>query len=255
MKPNRIKTMLAEGKVVLGGWVTMGSPVVAEIMSLSGFDWLLIDCEHGPLGFETAQTLLQAIQASGVVPFVRVAESNAAVIKRALDIGSMGVVVPLVNDRASAECAVRAAKYPPEGIRGIGLARAHLYGLDFMGYVTQANEEIMVIAQIEHADAIANLDDIVSVPGIDVLFVGPVDLAGSYGHLGVTGELPAEVNQAIEKVIKTAGETGIALGCWAPNADIASQRIAQGFQFVGLGTDGLQLLAGCQAVLKSVKRA
>ena len=254
MKSNRIKTMLAEGKVVVGGWVTIGSPVVAEIMSLSGFDWLLVDCEHGPLDFEKAQTLLQAMQASEVVPFVRVADSNAALIKRALDIGSMGVVVPLVNDRAAAECAVRSAKYPPQGIRGIGFARAHLYGLDFMGYVSQANQEIMVVAQIEHAEAIANLEEIVTVPGIDVLFVGPVDLAGSYGHLGVTGELPPEVNQAVEKVIKTARKTGIALGCWAPNAEIANQRIAQGFRFIGLGTDGLQLIAGCQSALKGVHR-
>jgi len=253
MKSNRIKGLLVEGKTCIGGWATIGHPTVTEIMGLVGFDWVLVDCEHGPLSFETAQLLLQGMSGSQAVPFVRVADSDPALIKRALDIGAMGVIVPLVNDRQAAERAVKAVKYPPQGIRGIGVARASQYGLHFEEYMARANDEIMTIVQIEHADAVKNLDDIVSVPGIDVLFVGPVDLAGSYGHVAVSGEQPAEVRQAVDKIVATARRVGIPLGCWVPNAETANQRIAQGFRFVGISTDNMLLISACQDVLRAIK--
>lgn len=254
MKGNRIKTMLAEGKACIGGWVTIGHPTMTEIMGMVGFDWILLDCEHGPLSFETAQLLLQGMNGSEAVPFIRVADSDPAMIKRALDIGTMGVIVPLVNDREAAERAVKAVKYPPQGIRGIGLPRANQYGVGLEEYIARANDEIMTIVQIEHADAVENLEDIVTVPGIDMLFVGPVDLAGSYGHVVVSGEPPAEVKRAVDKIIATAQRVGIPLGCWSPNVEIANQRIAQGFQFVGISTDNLLLISACQNIIKGIRK-
>jgi len=254
VRKNDVKTKLAEGKICLGGWITIGHPTVSELMGALDFDWILIDCEHGPLSVETAQLLLQGMAASDAVPFVRVPDGETATIKRALDIGALGVVVPLVNDKAAAERAVQAVKYPPAGIRGIGVPRANLYGLDFEAYVSHANEEIMTIIQIEHADAVANLDEIVSVPGIDMLFVGPVDLSGSYGRVVVTGEMPAEVKQAITKIVVTAKRVGIPLGCWVPNAEVARQRIAEGFQFVGISTDNLLLASACNSVLAETRK-
>lgn len=255
MKTNRVKTMLSEGQACIGGWVTIGHPTVTELMGMVGFDWLLIDCEHGPLSFETAQVLLQGMAASESVPFVRVADGDPALIKRALDIGAMGVVVPLVNDRDAAERAVKSVKYPPQGIRGIGVPRANRYGLDFQDYVARANDEIMVIVQIEHADAVSNLEEIVTVPGIDMLFVGPVDLTGSYGHVVMNGAMPDVVKQALDKIVSTARRANIPLGCWVPDAEVANQRLAQGFQFIGISTDNLLLVSACQSVVREVKRS
>lgn len=246
--------MLAAGELAVGGWVTIAHPSVAEIMAGVGFDWLLVDCEHGPCSVETAQVLLQAMNGSEVVPFIRVADNNPALIKRALDIGAMGVVVPLVNDRAGAERAVKAAKYPPLGFRGIGMARAQNYGRDLKGYFDQANDEIMVIVQIEHADAVENIEDIASVPGIDMFFLGPVDLSGSYGPPAVGSDMPEVVLQAIDRVISVAKKAGIVLGAWVPNAQVANLRRSQGFGFLGMSTDNLMFAAGCQAALRDVKR-
>lgn len=254
MKANRIKAMLAAGDVAVGGWVTIEHPTVAEIMASVGFDWLLIDCEHGPAGVSGAQVLLQAMSGSQAVPFIRVADNDPALIKRALDIGAMGVVIPLVNDRASAERAVKAAKYPPQGIRGMGMARAQGYGLNCMDYYAHANEEIMVIVQIEHADAVTNIEDIASVPGIDMFFLGPVDLSGSYGQPAVGRDMPLQVTQAIDRVIAVAKKAGIPLGAWVPNTEVANMRRAQGFQFLGVSIDNLLLANACQAVLREVKR-
>jgi 2-dehydro-3-deoxyglucarate aldolase len=246
--------MLSAGKVAVGGWVTIAHPSVAEIMAAVGFDWLLIDCEHGPASVETAQVLLQAMSGSEAVPFIRVADNDPALIKRALDIGAMGIVVPLVNDRAGAERAVKAAKYPPQGFRGIGMARAQGYGLDFEDYFARANREIMVIVQIEHADAVANIEDIAAVPGIDMFFIGPVDLSGSYGQPAVGGQMPAQVMKAIDQVVDVAKKAGIALGAWVPNAEVANLRRSQGFGFLGLGTDNFMLATGCQSALRDLKR-
>lgn len=254
MKSNPIKALLAQGKPTIGSWVTMGSLPAAEIMSLVGFDWLLVDCEHGPMDFEKAQALFQAIDASYCAPFIRVADNDAALIKRALDIGAMGVIVPMVNDRASAERAVRAAKYPPEGIRGIGAGRAQRYGLDFEDYLERANEEIMVILQIEHRSAVEHIDEIVAVPGIDVLFIGPADLSGSYGYKRLHSDLPVEVAEAIDKVVTSARRAGVALGMWVADAEATNQRIEQGFQFLGLAADHLLLVSACEAALRGVRR-
>jgi 2-keto-3-deoxy-L-rhamnonate aldolase RhmA len=149
---------------------------------------------------------------------------------------------------------VKAAKYPPEGFRGIGMARAQGYGLDFKDYFARANQEIMVIVQIEHADAVANIEEIAAVPGIDMFFIGPVDLSGSYGSPAVGGDMPQQVTQAIDRVIAAAKTAGITLGAWVPNAEVGNLRRAQGFRFLGVSTDNLMLASGCQSALCDLQR-
>ena len=183
---NPIKKALKEGKVTIGSWITIGHPIVAEIMAQAGFDWLTIDMEHSAITIEKTQELIQIIQLSGVAPLVRVSENNPTIIKRVLDAGAYGVIVPMVNSAKDAEKAVKAVKYPPVGSRGVGLARAQGYGFDFDEYAATINEESVVIVQMEHIDAVNNLDSIVSVEGIDGCIIGPYDLSGS---LGVPGEI------------------------------------------------------------------
>lgn len=158
MRPNRVKARLRAGEVSVGSWLTSGSPLIAEVMAHVGFDWLVVDTEHGAIGIETAQSMLQAISTTETVPLVRVAWNDVALIKRALDIGAYGVVVPMVSTREDAVNAVRFSKYPPEGIRGIGGVRRLLYGGP--DYLSHANEEILVVVQIETAEAVRNAEEI-----------------------------------------------------------------------------------------------
>ena len=254
MQSNRVKAMLAQRQATVGSWLGLGCPEVAEIMANVGFDWLVVDTEHGPMDFEKAQAMLQAMNGTQTVPMLRVAWNDPVLIKRALDIGAMGLVIPLVTNREEAELAVRAARYPPQGIRGIGVGRAHGYGLQFKQYIEAANREIMVVVQIEDIEAVRNIEDIVSVEGIDALFIGPLDLSGSMGFVGQFDPLPANVVEAVDQVIKAAKRAGMPLGIWVGSPEAANERIAQGFQFVGLGLDCVILGMACQEMLSRVKR-
>ena len=149
MKKNRVKQLLHSGKPTLGSWIQIGHPDVAEIMANMGFDWLVLDNEHGPYSTETTQLLIQAMSSTDTVPIVRVPWNDMVEIKRALDIGAYGVVIPMVNSKEEALHAVRACKYPPTGLRGVGPRRASRYGLDMKEYLRQANDEILIVIQIE----------------------------------------------------------------------------------------------------------
>ena len=205
---NPIKKALKEGKVTIGSWITIGHPIVAEIMAQAGFDWLTIDMEHSAITIEKAQELIQIIQLSGVAPLVRVSENNPTIIKRVLDAGAYGVIVPMVNSAKDAEKAVKAVKYPPVGSRGVGLARAQGYGFDFDEYAATINEESIVIVQIEHIDAVNSLDSILSVKGVDGCIIGPYDLSGS---LGVPGNFQhPQVLAALKSVEETCKKKRVA---------------------------------------------
>ena len=181
---NEIKKKIRRNELTLGSWITIGHPVVAEIMAESGFDWLTIDLEHSAIDISHMQVIFQAIRGTEAIPLVRVGENNASLIKRAMDAGAYGVIVPMVNTRDSAERAVSAVKYPPMGTRGVGLSRAQGYGYEFDDYKESINENSIVIAQIEHIQAIENLEEILNVPGIDASIIGPYDLSGSLGYPG-----------------------------------------------------------------------
>ncbi len=178
-----LKKRLKAGETTFGGWLTVANPVIAEIMAGAGFDWVVIDTEHGGFGNEGLMHDLIAFNGSPTVPIVRVPWNDAVRIKQILDMGAEGILVPMVNNPAEAKAAVAACKYPPEGIRGFGPRRASDYGRKIDDYVPQANESVIVIPQIEHVDAVAQIDAILDTPGIDVVCLGPTDMSGSAGVL------------------------------------------------------------------------
>ena len=199
---NQVKNKLKQKKLTFGSWITIGNPIVAELMANSGFEWLTIDMEHSVITLDVAQDLIRTIELSGCVPLVRVSENNPVMIKRVMDAGAHGVIVPMVNTKEEAERAVKSVKYPPEGFRGVGLARAQKYGFDFEGYKKWLEKESIVIVQIEHVDAVKNLKEILAVKGVDGYIVGPYDISGS---LGIPGEFE---NPKFKKIIKEVMDVG-----------------------------------------------
>src|SRR2546422_617026 len=182
MTPNHVKQRLAAGKACFGSLLNFGDPLVAELMASVGFDWLLVDTEHGPIDLATLATMFATITRYPCAPLVRVHALDEANVKRVLDAGAWGVLAPNVRTREEAELLVRACKYPPEGGRSLGAGRFALsFKTDAPTYFRRANDEILVIAQIEHVDAVANIDAILSVPGIDACYVGPNDWCASAG--------------------------------------------------------------------------
>lgn len=246
-----MKKALKEGKAVVGSWVTLSSPSVSEIMARAGFDWLAIDTEHGVMDTEVAQAHIQAMSATDTIALIRVAGNDPVLIKRALDTGACGVVVPLVGSGKEAEAAVRAAKYPPKGIRGIGIARAQGYGEEFREYLLSANEEVMVVVQIESLEAVNCISEIVAIPGIDVLFIGPADLSGSLGYLGEWQH--PRVLEAIERVFTQAQKAKIPVGLHVSSVQEVRDRIEQGFQFLALNVDILFLGNSCREAMAQLR--
>ncbi|MCD6507141.1 2-dehydro-3-deoxyglucarate aldolase [Candidatus Poribacteria bacterium] len=230
MKKNIVKEKLASGKPSVGTWLNLCSPFAAEYMAHVGWDWLVVDTEHSPVDMETTAHCFQAICTTETIPMARVAWNMPVLVKRLLDAGALGLVVPMVNSPEEAERAVKSMKYPPDGFRSIGGGRCTLYGPD---YRTRANEEILVVVQIEHIDAVKRAGEILSVEGVDACFIGPNDLAGS---MGVRPGSP-EHEEAVMSVLKAAKEVGVAPGIHVFSADDANRRIEQGFQFIAVSSD------------------
>ncbi len=225
-------------------------PDVAEILALAGFDYLWIDLEHGPGDFVQAQAMIQAI--GGRCPCViRVPENRDVWIKKALDTGADGVVVPSVNTAEDAQRAVAACLYPPEGVRGTGVARAHDYGMDLPGYLARANRSVAVILQAEHIDAVRNADAILATPGMDALFIGPLDLSGTMGLLGQMSH--PEVQAAVEQVRARGQAAGVPLGLFTPNGAAAREAIGRGFTFIAMSTDTIFLWTAARAALAEAR--
>ncbi len=197
-----LKERLRSGETTFGGWLSVANPVVAEIVAGAGADWVVIDTEHGGFGNEGLQTCLIAFNGSPTVPIVRVPWNDAVRIKQILDMGADGILIPMVNSVEEMKQAVSACKYPPVGTRGFGPRRASDYGRNIDRYVAEANDSVIVIPQIEHVDAVAIIDEILAVPGIDVVCIGPTDLSGSAGVLRQF-EHPV-VADSIRKIITTA---------------------------------------------------
>lgn len=231
---NPVKEKLRAGGKTAGAWLASGSPVTAEILSLAGFDWLVIDLEHGAGDYMTMLSQLQVMNGSGVVPLVRVAGNDPLIIKRALDAGAWGVVVPDIRTRKEAEAARRAVKYPPQGGRGIsGNTRAGAYGMQNSKLLMQtANERTMLVAQIESLEAVANLDDLLKVEGIDVFFIGPRDLGTSMGYFNDAAHPEVKkVTTVIEQKVLAAGKV---LGTVTDSWEAAQERYQRGYQFLSL---------------------
>jgi len=252
VRSNRLKQRLAQGDYVVGIVVTIPSPTVAELLARVGFDFLWLDLEHGPTGLETAQIMIAAIEGTQATPLIRVAWNDPALIKRALDTGPHGIIVPMVSSAEEAEKAVRACRYPPQGIRGAGISRAQRYGLELDAYLQRANEEIMVIVQIEDLAGLEAVDEIAGVEGIDVIFVGPLDLSGSMGILGQL-EHP-RVQEAMDRVARTCAEHEVVAGTLASDPEKVNREFRRGFRFVAMGVDVAHMVNCARGLLSQVLR-
>lgn len=250
---NPLKTKLKKNQLTIGSWITLGHTSVAEIMAKAGFEWLTVDMEHSVITLDVAQQLIQVIEGNNVVPLVRVGENNPNLIKRVMDAGAYGVIVPMVNCKKDAEKAVGAVKYPPMGSRGVGLARAQGYGAGFDEYASTVNPESVVIIQVEHINSVKNLESILSVEGIDGCIIGPYDLSGS---LGVPGNFDhPDVLKAIRKVEDVCKKKKIALGMHVipPDCKQVLEKIAGGYTFLAFSLDILFLGNSVREQIKKLK--
>ena len=238
------------GDTLHGTLLNLPSAAVAEVIATAGFDWLFIDTEHGAIGTSALVSILQAVDRD-LACIVRVPELNVGSIKRVLDLGAGGIIVPQIETGEQAAAAVRFARYTPDGERGMGLARAHGYGFRFREYVARANDEITVVVQVEHARAVENIDAIAAVKGLDAVFVGPYDLSASLGHPGDV-EHPAVV-AAIDRVTQACRAVGMPLGIFGADADAVAGYMERGYTLICAGVDCLLLGAGARQLRQKLE--
>ncbi len=232
-----LKQKLKNNELTIGSWIMMGNPMSVEVMALAGFEWLVIDIEHTSIDLQNAENLIRTIQANGIKALVRVSKNEEVVIKRILDMGADGIIVPMVCSREDAMQAVNYAKYPPIGKRGVGLYRASKYGTGFEEYKKWVNEELVIIAQIEHIDAVNDIDAILEVEGIDGTIIGPYDLSGSMGYPGEFDR--DDVKKAVQRVLDRCEAKNIPSGFHVVDTDPAKLqvKIDQGCTFLAYGID------------------
>lgn len=249
---NRLKARMQAGDTLHGIWIASGAETVAEALSLTGFDWMLLDTEHGPVEAGGALNLLRAAMLGDTDCVVRVAWNDPVLIKRVLDLGAQTLMVPFVQNADEARAAVRATRYAPEGIRGMaGITRAGRYGLAG-DYVGTANGQIALMVQVETAEALTHLDAIAAVDGVDAVFIGPYDLSASMGHVGNPGhpEVVAAIRDAGRR-IKAAGKAASVL---AMDAQTARGYAAMGFDMVASGLDMALLTTAARQMLAAVSK-
>jgi 2-keto-3-deoxy-L-rhamnonate aldolase RhmA len=246
------RARLKRGEPLYGTMVTLASAASAEVLAAAGFDWLFIDGEHGPLETRELAEILQAVS-HRTACIVRVPEAAEVPIKRALDLGAHGIIVPQVNTREQAERVVRFARYAPDGARGVGLARAHGYGARFREYLRDANDAIAVIVQAEHATAVDNIEEIVRVPGVDAVLLGPYDLSASLGKMGQVDD--TQVVAAIRRVTDVCRAARMPLGYFGVTAAAVRPYLEQGYTLIVAGVDTLYLGQGAKALLDELRRS
>ena len=218
---------------------------IVEALSTLPFDWFLFDQEHSALDDQLSQELMQVIRGTEVTPLVRVAWNDTVLIKKALDTGAYGLIIPWVNSREDAIRAVRSCKYPPEGVRGCGPRRTILLDPE---YLSTVNDELLIIVQIETREAVVNVEEIVSTEGVDGFFVGPVDLSTSLGHMGSI-EHP-EVQESIEHIFSVGKDSDVISGIWKGAGMTIKERFSEGWQMIALGMDIEFLMKGSRGSLK-----
>ncbi len=247
MHANHVRRRLAAGEPSIGTWLSLPSPASAEYVSRLGFDWLVVDTEHSPVDIGTLAQMFTAMAASPTAPMVRVPWNHPEAFKRVLDAGAWGVVVPMVNSREEAERAVQATRYHPLGQRSVGGGR-HALSFDTTAadYYRHANDQVLLVLQIEHIQGVEHADEILSVPGVDACFIGPNDLAASMGlGLGVSLESDhPRMVEAIAHVQQTCRQHGIAPGIHCSDAAAVNRRIDEGFQFCAMASELRYMLQG-----------
>lgn len=250
---NGFKQAIAERRPQIGLWQALASPYTAEICGGAGFDWLLIDAEHGPNDLPLVLRQLQALAASPAEPVVRLPIGDSMLVKQYLDIGARSLLIPMVESGEQAARMVAATRYPPDGIRGVGSAigRASRWNRT-PGYLADAHKDICLLLQIESLAGLDAIDAIAATPGVDGVFIGPSDLAAALGHLGDPGH--AEVQQAIEGAIGRLKAAGMASGMLIADETLARRYLDLGASFVAVGTDVTILARGAEALAKRFQR-
>ena len=246
-----MKRIWREGGAVLNGWLHIPSSFSAELMAHAGYDSLTVDLQHGASDFDTALAMMQAISTTDTVPIVRVSWNKPGLIMRVLDAGSYGVICPMINTREDAEKFVGACRYPPEGYRSFGPFRATLYG--GADYAAHANEAVITMAMIETREALENVDGIMSVPGLDAVFVGPADLGQSLGEGPGMDRTEPPVVEAIDGVLASARSHGVVAGIFTGSVEYASQMVKKGFRFVTVLSDGRLLASAAGETITALK--
>jgi 2-keto-3-deoxy-L-rhamnonate aldolase RhmA len=240
---NWIRERVLNREVVSGTWLNLGSCMTTEIAARAGFDWVVLDIEHGAGDHESLLHQLQAVSGTPTVPLARVAWNELPRFKRVLDLGASGVVVPYVTTPEEARAAVAAMRYPPQGLRGVAsMHRGCGFGEDLSEYMRCANEQLLTVCQVETEATLGRVDEIAAVDGVDVLFVGPMDLSWSMG-IPQQYEHPRFL-EALERVAKAARDAGKAAGILLQRPEQIADIVAAGFTFIGLGSDGGVMVKG-----------
>jgi 4-hydroxy-2-oxoheptanedioate aldolase len=251
MRENRLRTLWRQDQAAINGWLAIPNSFAAEVMAHQGWDTLTIDLQHGVIDYAQMVTMLQAISTTPTVPIVRVPWLEPGIVMKALDAGAYGVIAPMVNTREDAQKLVAYTHYAPRGTRSFGPVRASLYG--GADYATQANDTIVAFAMIETAQALDNLDAILSVEGLDAIYIGPSDLSLALGCKPVFDDVEPKVAQAIDHIVERARAHGVVAGIHNGRPDVAQARIAKGFRFVTVSSDARILAAGSQELLGAMR--
>jgi len=232
-----LKKKLRNKELTIGSWLTIPHQAIVEILGSAGFEWLTIDIEHSPISIETVMNLIGHIQGNGMQALVRVSKNEEVVIKRVLDAGADGIIIPMINSKEDAIKAVNYVKYPPQGKRGVGLNRAQKYGTAFKTYKDWVQNEVVIIAQIEHIEAVNNLDEILAVRDIDGIIVGPYDLSASMGYPGEYER--GDVKEALNKINEITKKSNKPLGFHVidSNHSTTIEKIKKGYSFLAFSLD------------------
>lgn len=255
VRENKVKKALQKGKTVFGSMtVEFRSPSIAQIFATSGFDFMFIDTEHSPYGIETVADIIWASKAADICPIVRVTDLEYHLIARTFDLGAQGIMVPRRETAKQVQDIIKFAKYPPQGERGLSTSpggHTNFESEDPAVFMERSNEETLIIIQIESQKAIENIEDMVSIPGVDVALIGPNDLSKS---LGVVGQVEhPKVRTAVETVIEACKEHGVASGLHTGNISLLKEMIEKGMQFITWTTDARILVNSCTKALNQLK--
>ncbi|MBI4667939.1 MAG: 2,4-dihydroxyhept-2-ene-1,7-dioic acid aldolase [Elusimicrobia bacterium] len=254
-KQNFLKAILRKNQLTIGSWITLAHPAIAEIMAKSGFDWLAIDLEHSTITVREAEELIRVVDLCGVTPLVRLSIDDPVLVKRVMDAGAHGIIVPMINSKADAERAVSLVYYPPKGNRGVGLARAQGYGARFNDYWQWLDRQAVVIVQVEGSDSVKNIESILSVDGVDGYIVGPYDLSAS---LRVSGKFShPKMVSAMEKIYKIgrAMQKPGGLHIIEPDPKKLRRHIDEGFRLLAYSLDIRMLDVSCRQGLAEIRES
>lgn len=248
-----LKEKLRRGLPTIGTWITLAHPALAEMAARAGFDWVAVDLEHSSITIRECEDLIRVLDLAGTTPLVRLTANDPDLIKRVMDSGARGIIVPSVSTEEEAQLAVEAVHYPPRGRRGVGLARAQGYGADFAGYLKRLDKEAVVVAMIENAQGVENCERILAVDGVDAYFLGPYDLSASLGLIGKTSN--PKVEKAIAKVRaagRRAGKPG-GIHVVEPDPAMLRKRLKEGFRFVAYSVETRIYDTSVRAALRAAR--